>query len=190
MKQFTHRGRITSLHGTLLPPKKQVQVKKYVTMRFIINGTIPSKKNMIWADNNLYSIRERLLSFRIVKECVGWLHDNLKSFIRNSKKYQDWVEITKPVIEEQANVELAKYEKYGVKMPLTNVSIKVYHYWKDNIERDNSNKYDSIIDLFVACNVLKNDCWQVVQRNESEAECYHGEILDHITTIDVTVRLF
>jgi hypothetical protein len=28
-----------------------------------------------------------------------------------------------------------------------------------------------------------------VRKNESEAECYHGEVRDHITTIDVTVRM-
>ena len=189
MKQFTHRGRITSLHKVLLPPKKKCAATKYVTLRFVIQGVIPSKKNMIWADNNLYAIKSRLYSFKVVKECVDWLNENLVSFIRNSKKYQDWVETTKPVLLEQANIERVKYEKFGILYPLNNVSVKVYHYWKDNRERDNSNKYDSIIDLFVACGLLKNDCWQVVQRNESEAECYEGEILDHITTIDVTVRL-
>jgi hypothetical protein len=145
---------------------------------------------MIWADNNLYSIIKRLYSFKAVKPCVDWLKDNLVSFIRNSKKYQDWVEITKPVIIEQAAIEKERYLKHGIEYPLKSATIKVYHYWKDNIERDNSNKYDSIIDLFVASGILKNDCWQVIRKNESESECYHGEILDHITTIDVTVPFF
>lgn len=145
---------------------------------------------MIWADNNLFSIKKRLYSFKVVRECVDWLKDNLVSFIRNSKKYKDWVETTTPVILEQANVERLRYEKHGITYPLSNATIKVYHYWKDNMERDNSNKYDSIIDLFVACGILKNDCWQVVRKNESESECYHGEILDHITTVDITVIFF
>jgi hypothetical protein len=188
MKQFTQVGRITSLHGTLLPPKKRMIVHKYITIRFCINGVIPSKKNMIWADSNLNLILNKLYSFKSVKECIGWLRTNLKTFVRNSKKYKDWVEATTPVLLEQAAKEAARYQKYDITYPLSNVSVKVYHYWADDRERDNSNKYDSIIDLLVACGILANDAWQVVGRNESESECYSGQILDHITTVDITIR--
>ena len=143
---------------------------------------------MIWADNNLNVILKKLYSFTVVKECIAWLRINLKSFIRNSKKYTDWVEASKPVLIKQADIEAKKYLKYGITYPLDNVSVKVYHYWQDNMERDNSNKYDSLIDLFVSCGILTNDCWQIVGKNESESECYSGQILSHITTIDITVR--
>lgn len=188
MRQFTQEGRITSIHGILLPPKKKQIVSRYITVRFVITGTVPSKKNMIWADSNLNVILKKLYSFKVVKECVDWLRTNLKLFIRNSKKYTDWVETTKPVLLEQARIEAKKYQKYGLMYPLDNVSVKVYHYWQDNMERDNSNKYDSIIDLFVSCGILSNDAWQIVGKNESESECYSGQILQHITTIDVTQR--
>ncbi|MEO7046568.1 MAG: hypothetical protein ABI091_14755 [Ferruginibacter sp.] len=189
MRQFTQQGRITSIHGILLPPKKKQIVRKYITLRFVITGTIPSKKNMIWAATNLFSILKRLYSFKSVKECIDWLRINLKSFIRNSQKYIDWMEVVKPVLIEQAAKEAKKYLKYDIIYPLDNVSVKVYHYWQDNMERDNSNKYDSIIDLFVSCGILANDAWQIVGKNESESECYSGQILKHITTIDVTVRI-
>jgi hypothetical protein len=189
MAKYIHRGRITSLHGFTLPPKKMRVVNRYITIRFAIGGTIPSKKNMIWADSNFNLLKKRLYSFKAVKDCIDWLSNNIKIFIRNSKKYTDWVEENKPLLIEQAVKEKERYSRFGIEYPLSNVSVKVYHYWADNMGRDNSNKYDTIIDLFVACGIITDDCWQVVQENGSKADCYHGEILDHITTIDVTVRL-
>jgi hypothetical protein len=143
---------------------------------------------MLWADTNINLLLKRLYSFQAVKECIDWLRLHLKPFVRNSKKYLDWLETTKPVVLRQAAAERKRYEKFGLWYPLDNVSVKVYHYWKDNLERDNSNKYDTIIDLLVSVGILVNDAWQIVGKNESESECYSGQILDHITTIDITQR--
>lgn len=187
MKEFTQGGRITSLHGILLPPKKKLVVKKYVTVRFVLVGTIPSKKNMIWADSN-FNLLSVPATAKTIPEYKAWLKENLNVFIRNSKKYKDWVEEQSPVILKQAAKEAARYKDHGLIFPLTNTSVKVYHYWADNQARDNSNKYDSIIDLLVACKILQDDRWQNVTENASASECYHGEILDHITTIDITQR--
>lgn len=118
---------------------------------------------------------------------LEWLKQNMKPFIRNSQKYVLWVEETGPAITAQAAAEIRRYQRYGLTYPLQQVRVKVYHYWKDNVARDNSNKYDTIIDLFTACGLITDDCWQVVRKNESESECYHGEILDHITEVYLTV---
>ena len=199
MDRSTPRTRITSLHGTILPPRKKIIWPKTVTLRFVINGTIPSKKNMIWADTNLFKLLNKLLTFTVVRECVEWLKSNLKAFIRNSQKYVDWKDGTTDketgektigmaeVITGQAAAEIKKYERHGLIYPLPQVTVKVYHYWKDNMARDNSNKYDTIIDLFTSCGLITDDCWQVVRKNESESECYSGEILDHITEVYLTV---
>lgn len=183
MKRLTPHARITSIHGVLLPPRKKPKITNTVTLRFVITGTIPSKKNMIWADSNLFQITN---GFKMDVVQVPWLKDKLKPFIRNSQKYLDWVEETTPAIVAQAAAEINRYKRFGLSYPLQNVRVKVYHYWKDNMARDNSNKYDTIIDLFSSIGIITDDCWQVVRKNESESECYHGEILDHITTIDVT----
>lgn len=188
-RPFTQEGRITSVHGVLLPPKKKLIVDRYVTVRFVITGTIPSKKNMIWAATNLFKLLRKLYAFDVVKDCVDWLRSNLKAFIRNSEKYKQWVDTQTPIILEQAAAEASRYAvKHGLTFPLDNVTISVYHYWADNVARDNSNKYDSIIDLLVACQILMDDRWQVVHENRSASECYYGDIRDHITTIDITQR--
>lgn len=188
-RPFTQGGRITSLHGILLPPKHKQPIDRYITIRLVITGIIPSKKNLIYASSNLPLLLGSLYKFGVVKECVDWLRGSLKPFVKNSARYEEWVQKTRPVVLRQAKAEEKKYAKWGIELPLDNVSIRVYHYWKDNFRRDNSNKYDTIVDLLVNCCILKDDTWQVVGKNESEAECYAGEILDHITTIDITQRI-
>lgn len=186
---FTQEGRITSLHGILLPPKHKQIVERYITIRLVITGIIPSKKNLIYASSNLPLLLGSLYKFSVVKECVDFLRKSLKPFVKNSARYEEWVKKVRPVVLRQAKAEEAKYAKWGIELPLDNVSIRVYHYWKDNSRRDNSNKYDTIVDLLVSCCILKDDTWQVVGKNESEADCYAGEIMDHITTIDITQRI-
>lgn len=188
--RYIQDGRITSRHGVTLPPRIKSKIVKYITLQFVITGTIPSKKNMIFATTNLRSIWSRLKNFSNPLELLKYLKDNLKAYMRNSKKYLDFVDNTREELVRQAAKEIAKYSNYGISYPLNKVSIKVYHYWKDDIPRDNSNKYDTIADLFVTCGLLTDDCWQVIGKNESEAQNYSGQILDHITLIDVTLMLF
>ncbi len=189
-RAFTQGGRITSIHGILLPPKRRQAICRHITIRLAITGTIPSKKNQLYASTNLPLLRGSLYRFTVVREAIDWLERHMTAFLKNSKRWEEWVEKTKPVLLRQAKSEEKKYAKWGVNLPLDNVSIRVYHYWKDNRVRDNSNKFESIADLLVDAGILKDDSWQVIGKNESESECYEGEILDHITTIDITQRFF
>jgi membrane-bound lytic murein transglycosylase B len=68
--------------------------------------------------------------------------------------------------------------------------VKIYHYWKDDRERDLTNKFDSVNDLLVAAGIVKNDNWQVIKKIHSEGESYKGQITKAITRIDVTQSYF
>ena len=151
-------------------------------------GTIPSKKNLIWAASNWHFVKSKLWALKTVKQVVDFLSgkDGLKVYMQNSVKYTSWVSEQTPVINEQALVWAEKFEKYGLKFPLTNVTIKVYHYWNDKMERDLTNKLDSITDLMVSAGIIENDSWQVVNRIHSEGEYYGGQILQAITRVDIT----
>jgi hypothetical protein len=145
---------------------------------------------MIWADSNVNVLLHKLYSFSVVRECIDWLRKNLKVFVRNSKKYKDWMEDNRSIIITQASAESKRYEKFGLVFPLNNVSISVYHYWAENMERDLTNKLDTINDLLVSCGIISNDNWQVLGKITSEAELYSREIREHITTIDITQRIY
>jgi hypothetical protein len=182
------QGRITSLFGTYLPPKRKQVVRKHLTISFIVKGTIPSKKNMLFAASNLFFILKGMVNCKSVSECIDYVKNNLKVFMQNSKKYTEWVDEQRPLLGEQSKYWKEKFKSQGLDYPLTNVSVKVYHYFSDNIERDLTNKLDSINDLLVALGIIVNDDWKHINKICSEAEGYNGQIVEPITRIDVTQR--
>jgi hypothetical protein len=186
MEQFTPRGRITSLFGVQLPPKKHRIVGKYLTIRFVLTGTIPSKKNRQRAASNYPILRGMLAKLPSAAACVAKLNQSLRIFIKRSKEFEDWQNKAKDIIGEQAAHWSAKYERYGLIYPIERASMKIYHYWADDRTRDNSGKLDSIQDMLVEAGIISDDTWQVLHTVESAAEGYFGEILEHITTVDIT----
>jgi hypothetical protein len=182
----THGGRITSLFGVMFPPKRKKVVRKHLTISFVIQGTIPSKKNMLYAASNLYFVLKNMTRCQTVPEAIEYLKENLKVYMQNSKKYNEWVDEQRPIIAEQSQFWHEKFKAQGLQYPLSGVSVKVYHYFNDNIERDLSNKLDSINDLLVKLGILENDDWKNVNKIASEGEGYKDEILRAITRIDVT----
>lgn len=180
--------RITSLFGTYFRPRKKRKESRHLTVSFVLVGTIPSKKNLAWAASNLYFLKNKLYAMGSVKQAVDFLcsDQGLKVYTQNSKKYVDWVELQTPVLQEQAKFWHEKFGKYGISFPLTDVSVKVYHYWRDEMERDLTNKMDTVNDILVSAGIVLNDSWQVIRQIHSEAGNYKDEVRETITRIDVT----
>lgn len=190
MRQFTQEGRITSLHGFFLPPKKKLEIKKYVTLRFCIPGTIPSKKNMIWAASNIMDLVTALTMCKTLAETKECITAKFKAYVKNSGRYNEWMKEMRPLIQDQLQIELSRYKaSYNIIVPLDLVSVKIYHYWKDDLERDLDNKQSTIYDLLKNCSVISNDNWQCLYKIHSECENYIGQITQALTTVDVTYMI-
>jgi hypothetical protein len=58
------------------------------------------------------------------------------------------------------------------------------------MERDLTNKLDSITDLMVDAQIIKNDSWQILNQIHSEGENYKDQILQAITRIDITQSFY
>lgn len=125
-KPYKSYGRVQRLFGIYIPPKKIPVAKKYLTLRFVITGTIPSKKNDYYAENNYRMIMNKAFQQSNPK---AWLKANIKSWIRGSKKYLQWLDEIGPSINEQQEF-WAK--KYNLVYPLNFVSIKTYYFFADN----------------------------------------------------------
>jgi len=177
------------LFGVLLPPKKKPIAFQCVTLRFVLTGIVPSKKNRTRAGSNLFALIGRARKKRTGANATAFIKENMKLFIRSAPEHIEWAKVSKPIVLQQAAAWSEKYHKHGIMFPLNAVSMKIYHYWADNAKRDNSNKADTIADLLVDAGILSDDSWQVLNPCNSESGNYHGQILDHITTIDLTVRL-
>lgn len=183
VKEYTHRGRVQRLFGIHIPPKKIPVSNKYLTLRFVVIGIIPSKKNDYYSENNYRFIMKTAFESDDPKQ---YLYDNLKSWIRGSKRYLKWVDDIDQSIMEQAEFWRLKY---GLVYPLTHVSIKNYYYFADRKARDLPNKDESVYDMLVKKAIILDDNYSVLHKTSSDGYCYEGEINDHITTIDITVSV-
>lgn len=175
-----------------IPPRKNVKHAVNLAMRFVIPGIIPSKKNSQIAlinskridDMLRYTMKKKL---KVDEDLIERIH-NVKPHIVNANRYVKW---EKAVIEDlilQKNTWLQSYQHKGIQFPIRKATISVYHYWKDNIRRDNSNKAEGIHDALVKAGILLDDDYKCLYKTISEADMYSGEILDHLTIFTITAH--
>lgn len=185
---------IKTIHGVPIPPRKKKAHRLYAqTIDFVITGAIPSKKNRQIATinwNKMYKLLKNLFTqgepvtlkriYEAMRQC--------KPHIRHSKKFQEWEAEKKTLVSQQAGswATRLRAKGYDVIFPIDDASITITHYWKDNAIRDNSNKAETIHDLLVYAGILKGDNWQCLTPCQMDADCYDGEITDHITVIQIT----
>lgn len=107
-----------------------------------IPGPVPSKKNM----NKIIMIRGR----RIVAQHA---------------KFKRWHKIAKYSVDEQMEEVSTKKFLEAFKELMGNYpSILITFFWPDKRRRDLTNTAESVMDLLVDCNVIKDDCWAVVPK--------------------------
>lgn len=185
---------ITRIGDVYIPPrKKRVVGKQCITIPFVITGAIPSKKNNQIPVVDRRQARDRLIQllregdgFRLEEARVQEVIKAVHARIRPSNKFRAWHEKWKPKLIEQAARWTTSYASQKLIFPVTRASISIYHYWANNVARDNSNKAESIHDLLIDAGILTGDTWQVLHATRSEADLYAGEITDHITVINLT----
>jgi hypothetical protein len=187
--------RIKTIFGVTIPPRKKKRGRepgcKVVTMDFVITGAIPSKKNRILPAFDFLKVLKIITDLGSHKITVAQAIDRLKTckpYLRHSKKFREWEEQAKQLLITQAGIWAGRLRAkgYDVQFPISDASISIYHYWKDNAERDNSNKAETIHDLLISAGIITKDSWQCLTPTLADAECYQGEILDHITEINLT----
>lgn len=183
---------IQTIFGVHLPPRRQKRRKYLYTLKFVLTGTVPSKKNRQRARINLKKALDhydRLLKDqkgKFSREDMKTVLLGIKPFIYHGNQYQQWAEATRKELNRQAAL---WHEAKGDRLifPVNNCSVKIYHYWKDDIIRDNSNKAETIHDILIEAGIIAGDNWQVMTPNESDADLYKDEILESITLICISV---
>ena len=70
--------------------------------------------------------------------------------LMSSVKYQEW--------HTQASLQLLKYKNTGIEK----AEIQMEFFWPDNRNSDLTNKAESINDLLVDLNIIKDDNWKVL----------------------------
>lgn len=165
-----------------------------LTIRFILTGKIPSKKNnqmsvavrkfaRDWAKKQQKT--GRTPSWADVNKAIGMC----KSKVRPNTEYQSWVERMKPVLHEQSSFWSYSLEPKGLIFPLKKATLSLRLYFKDRYVTDTVNKQQSIQDLLVAANILANDDYKTLNPIHSASACFYEEIVQDIAFISLSFKL-
>lgn len=187
--------RFQTYFGVYIPPFKEEKLGAgSITIRFIIAGKVPSKKNNtmavavrrdakaflfdIYRKNNVVTLKDALQSVNMVYAKV-----------RGNKEYAEFVKKCKPVIQQQASEWSKRLADKGLIFPLTKSSMSLRLYFKDRYVTDTVNKQQTIQDLLIESGVIANDDYKSLNPIHSASACYYEELIHNIAFISLSFKL-
>jgi hypothetical protein len=186
---------VKSYFGVHLPPFKE---KKWgagaASIRFVITGTIPSKKN----NQQAVSVRRDAKNYLFEKQKSGQnvtfqdalaAVDMVYSKMRGNEAYQSFVKEQKPKIQKQMQFWSTNLFEKGLVFPLQRASMNLRLYFKDRYITDTVNKQQTIQDLLIECGVIANDDYKTLNPISSASACYYEELVHNIAFISLSFQL-
>ena len=187
--------RFQTYFGVPIPPFKEEKLGAgSVTIRFVLTGKTPSKKN----NQMSVAVRKYARDWAKKQEKAGmhasWkvVHKAIsmcKSKVRPNKEYQEWVERMRPIILEQAIFWSGRLQAKGLYFPLKKSTLSLRLYFKDRYITDTVNKQQSIQDLLVATGIIANDDYKSLNPIHSASASFYEEIIYDIAFISLSFRL-
>lgn len=189
------KKRFQTYFGVPIPPFKEEKLGAgSTTIRFVLTGKIPSKKNnqmsvavrrfaRDWAKKQQKSGRQP--TWADVNHAIS----KCKSKVRPNTDYQDWVVRMKPVLHAQSSEWSERLSEKGLIFPLKKATLSLRLYFKDRYVTDTVNKQQSIQDLLVACGIIANDDYKSLNPIHSASASYYEEIIYDIAFISLSFRL-
>lgn len=191
--------RFQTYFGIPLPPWKEEPIGAgSTTIRFVLKGSIPSKKN------NTMAVAVRLNARNFLFEALSGdgvitksaaLNIALKAIkmvyakIRPNKAYIQFVKEQKPFIRDQMESWAKSLQQKGLVFPLTKATMTLRFYFHARYVQDTVNKQQSIQDLLHECGVIMNDDYLTLNPIHSASACYYEEIVESLSWISLSFKL-
>jgi hypothetical protein len=189
------KQRYQTYFGVSIPPFKEEKLGAgSITIRFILTGRTPSKKN----NQMSVAVRKFARAWATKQEKTGrppsWkdVHKAIsmcKSKVRPNKEYQEWVEKMKPILHEQSSKWMERLSDKGLIFPLQKSTLSLRLYFKNRYVTDTVNKQQSIQDLLVAAGIISNDDYKSLNPIHSASASFYEEIIHDIAFISLSFRL-
>lgn len=168
-----------------------------ITLEFVLTGLVPSKKNRQrvtfnyqWVITQVYDFfktkNNNDITVGVVRKFIINLVRNIKPWIYKPQRIVDWENSTKEQLHFQSTFWKAAFAAHGLSYPITRCSVSIKYYWKDEYQRDNLNKDQSIHDILVQSGIIIDDNFKCLFKNVSEAKMFVGEIPEHIAVVHIT----
>ncbi len=177
-----------------IPPFKEEKLGAgSITIRFVLTGKIPSKKN------NQQAIAVRKFARAWAKEQSGkrqptWADVNkaigmVFGKMRGNIDYLTFLEKVRPIIQAQAAEWSNRLSAKGLVFPLKKSTLSLRLYFKDNYITDTSNKLQTVEDILQDCNIIANDDYKSLNPIHMASANYYQELTHDIAFISLSFRL-
>jgi hypothetical protein len=188
--------RFQTYFGVPIPPFKEKKLGAgSVTIRFVIVGSIPAKKN----HQQAVAVRKKAYEYMKahfasnktmtpaqVTKAVRLVHGK----VRPNTEYMAFLATQKPVIHAQMEWWSDRLrDSKGLIFPLSKASLSLRFYFKSRHVQDTVNKQQSVQDLLKDCGVIVDDDYDTINPIHSASACYVEEIIDNIAFISLSFRL-
>lgn len=184
--------RVKTYFGVPIPPMKRKPIGAgSTTIRFVITGRIPSKKN----NQQAITVRRDAMSYIIQQEKEGKRPDARKavklcySKMRGNDGYREFVERVKPILQKQASWWADRLKDKGLIFPIAKATMSLDLMFKDRYVTDTVNKQQTIQDILIEAGIIANDDYNTLNPIHSESACYYEELHDSIAFISLSFRL-
>jgi len=187
--------RFQTYFGVPIPPWKEEKIGAgSTTIRFILQGRVPSKKNHMMAVavrkeakkyiNGIFKKKNNLTILEAL-EAVKAVYAK----IRPNSDYQAFVKAQKPVLMEQMKFWSGRLQAKGLIFPVPRATLSIRFYFDTRYVQDTVNKQQSVQDLLVEAGVISNDDYGTLNPIHAASACYYEEIVDTITFISISFKL-
>lgn len=164
------------------------------SIRFVITGTITSKKNNELAVTVRKEAKEYIKG---VSEATGRITlddalraiDMVKAKMRGNKEYSEFVKEMRPVIESQKSEWIKRLGSKGLVFPLSKATMTLKLYFKGRYITDTVNKQQTIQDLLKECGVIQDDDYRRLNPIHAASACYYQELSKSIAFITLSFKM-
>lgn len=186
--------RFQTWFGVPIPPfKEEKYTASSTTIRFVLTGKIPSKKNnqqavairkyaRTWA---IEQAKTRPATWADVHKAISMV----KGKMRGNAEYLEFLKKIEPVFISQMAEWSKRLSGKGLIFPIHKATMTLKLYFKNRYVTDTVNKQQTIQDALVHCGVISNDDYQSLNPINSKSACYYEEIIHDISFISLTINL-
>lgn len=164
-----------------------------VTIRFVLEGLIISKKNNETAIPDKRDAKQYLQDVFKAKGAIS-LQDAMNALDRvkvrfvGNPKYRACKKKFIPIIQGQMEPLKALLAKYGVEFPLQEAVLNVKLAFKHKYRTDTINKMQTIHDLLVEAGAIGDDDYTVVNPIKGYSKLFYKRLTENVALISLTIK--
>lgn len=181
--------------GIPIPPFKEKKLGAgSTTIRFVVTGKVPSKKNNQQAVALRKAARDYINKICQTKRTISHKEAHkaismCSAKMRGNAEYIQFLKDTKPVIIKQMQEWSKRLSGKGLIFPIDRSTLTLRFYFNNRYVTDTVNKQQTIQDLLVECGVIADDNYERLNPIHSASACYVDELIYSIAFISLSFKL-